>query len=466
MELWMYWWMIVAQLRGGFSRNRTFLWFVLSLAAMSMGNPLYVTGMVRALGLRIACYERFIGFFHSKAVDHTRLTVLWVAVVLKLTLSRLPKYNGRILLLADGIKVAKSGRKMPAVKKLHQESQDNSKPEYIFGHSCQAAALVVAASSSYFALPLCCRIHEGVVFSNRDKRTLLDKLVNMILSLGISVPCYLIADTYYASKSVIDPLLKSGQHLISAVRSNVVAYKPAAPSTVKRRGRPKMYGEKVKLYSLFENTEHFSQAPSPVYDETDVTIRYLCKDLYWRPVGIKVRFVLVHHPSRGKKIFLCTDLSLDPLDIIRLYGIRFKIELSFKQAVHQIGTYGYHFWMRSMKPRSRKSGNTFLHMETKKYRELVIRKIAAYHCYIQTGVIAQGILQLLSVMHTDCVWKSFRSWMRTIRPGIPPSEWVVATALQHSLPEFLADAPEEHIMAKFMRENIDLDMAQALRLVA
>lgn len=183
-------------------------------------------------------------------------------------------------------------------------------------------------------------------------------------------------------------------------------------------------------------------------------------------MGIKVRFVLVNHPSRGKKIFLCTDLSLEPLDIIRLYGIRFKIELSFKQAVHQIGTYGYHFWMRSMKPRSRKSGNTFLHRETKKYRERVERKIAAYHCYIQTGVIAQGILQLLSVMHTACVWKSFRSWMRTTRPGIPPSEWVVATALQHSLPEFLADAPDNHIMAKFMRENIDLDTAQGLRLVA
>ncbi len=233
---------------------------------------------------------------------------------------------GRILLLADGIKVAKSGRKMPAVKKLHQESQDNSKPEYIFGHSCQAAALVVAAASSYFALPLCCQIHEGVVFSNRDKRTLLDKLVTMILSPGIRIPCYLIADTYYASKSVIDPLLKSGQHLISAVRSNVVAYEPAPPSRIKRRGRPRTYGAKVKLRSLFEQTGLFSQAPSPVYDETDVTIR--------------------------------------------LYGIRFKIELSFKQAVHQIGTYGYHFWMHSMKPRPRKSGNTFLHMEAKHYSQV------------------------------------------------------------------------------------------------
>lgn len=188
--------------------------------------------------------------------------------------------------------------------------------------------------------------------------------------------------------------------------------------------------------------------------------------MFWRPVGIKVHFVLVDHPSRGKKVFLCTDLSLDPLEIIRLYGIRFKIELSFKQAVHQIGTYGYHFWMLMMKPRSRKSGNTSLHMETRRYRDHVNRKIAAYHCHIQTGVIAQGILQMLSVMHSECVWKSFHSWMRTKRPGIPPSEWVVATALQNSLPEFLADTPEDHIMAKFMRDNIDLDTAKGLHLAA
>jgi len=34
--------------------------------------------------------------------------------------------------------------------------------------------------SSVFALPLVCRIHEGVVFSNRDRRTLLDKMVLLI----------------------------------------------------------------------------------------------------------------------------------------------------------------------------------------------------------------------------------------------------------------------------------------------
>jgi hypothetical protein len=37
------------------------------------------------------------------------------------------------------------------------------------GHSLQAVALLVNAASSVFAVPLAIRIHEGLVWSNRDQ---------------------------------------------------------------------------------------------------------------------------------------------------------------------------------------------------------------------------------------------------------------------------------------------------------
>jgi hypothetical protein len=70
-----------------------------------------------------------------------------------------------------------------------------------------------------------------------------------------------------------------------------------------------------------------------------------------------IRFVLVKHPTRRNMILLCTALWFDPLTVIRLYGLRFKIEVSFKQALHTIGAYAYHFWMMPMRTIKRGSGN-------------------------------------------------------------------------------------------------------------
>ena len=465
--LWSAWWDIVGQLRPAFSRNSTFLWFAASLAAFCVRSDRHgVTSFVRALGLRQRCYERFLDFFHSSAVKLPVLRASWTAIVLTVLQSFLFTVNNRIVLLADGIKAPKSGRKMPGVKKLHQESQNNSKAEYIFGHSCQAIAVVVHAATSFLAVPLASVIHEGVVFSNRDKRTLLDKLVLLLASLAITMPFYLVADRYYASAKVILPLLKRGQHLITAVRSNAVAYMPAASVKARGRGRPRKYGSKIPIKELFADRSLFVSAPSPVYGERGVDILYRTIDLYWRPVGCLVRFVSVIHPTRGSMTFLSTDVSLDALEVVRCYGVRFKIEVTFKQAVHAIGTYGYRFWMAEMDPRPNRSGNQHVHHKSEGYRAHVRRKLAAYDCHLQVGTIAQGLLQMLAILHAGTVWQRFGSWLRTIRPGIAPSEGVVTLALRQCLPEFLVTNRESNPLAKFITQNLDLDRAEGWRLAS
>ena len=119
---------------------------------------------------------------------------------------------------------------MPAVKLLHQQSESNTKPEYIMGHSLQAVGLLVHAAQSVFSVPLAARIHEGLVRSNRDRRTLLDKMLGLLDILAITVPCYFVADAYYAAGKIVSGLLKQGHHLVSRVKSNAVAYAPAPPT--------------------------------------------------------------------------------------------------------------------------------------------------------------------------------------------------------------------------------------------
>src|SRR5499427_8165127 len=146
------------------------------------------------------------------------------------------------------------------------------------------------------------------------------------------------------------------------------------------------------------------EVTADVYGERGVTIRYRVRDLMWRPVGQLVRFVAVVHPTKGKILLMTTDLTLCPLDVIRIYGLRFKIEHMFRQAVRLIGSLSYHFWMRDMTPLRHRNGDQYLHRKSERYREQVRNKIHAYHVFIQVCVIAHGLLQYLSTEFPDFVW--------------------------------------------------------------
>lgn len=465
MTLWMAWWEAITLLRPAFSRLRSFLWFALAVAGLAVRTEhLGVTSIVRALKLQPRLYNKLLRSFHSNAVDLDRLSALWAQAVTRLFRDPV-RVNGRRVLVGDGIKVAKCGKKMPGVKLLHQESGTNTKPEFIMGHSLQAVSLLVQAAHSVFAVPLAMRIHEGLVWSNRDRRTLLDKMLSLLGVVAITDPYYFVADAFYAARKMVKGLCSQSNHLLSRVKSNAVAYIPHVQTELKKRGRPKLYGEKIRLRSLLnEDAQATQSAISPVYGEQNVTIQYRVCDLLWRPCGRLVRFVAVIHPLRGACLLMCTDLTLDPIEIIRLYGLRFKIEHSFKQAVHLIGTFGYHFWMMNMKPLRRRNGNQHLHRESLAYRNAVKLKVHAYHVFVQVGVVCQGLLQYLAVTFPALVWNSFGSWLRTVRPGIPPSELVVATALRQTLPEFLVNTAKTNIFAKFIGERQDLERFELFRL--
>ena len=158
---------------------------------------------------------------------------------------------------------------MPGVKKLHQSSENNSKAQYIMGHSLQAISQLAKSPTGHVAaVPLTARIHEGLKYNPDSTRCLLDKLVEMFVAIiPDNQKALLAAYAYYASWKVIFPLLEQDHHLLTRIRKNAVAYLTPEAGSKGKRGHHKIYGRKIKLNEHFKQKKKFTQIPSPLYGE-------------------------------------------------------------------------------------------------------------------------------------------------------------------------------------------------------
>lgn len=391
------------------------------------------------------------------------MTRLWATVVVPQLFAQPVRCKGRRVLVGDGIKVGKCGRKMPGVKLVHQQSEN--KAEFAMAHSLQAVGMLVHAGGGVLAVPLSVRIHEGLVWCNARKKSLYTKMLELLETVSDEPFCF-VADAYYAVRPMLTGLRNNDNIFITRVKSNAVAYLPYIHSGPRKRGRPRKYGERITLASLRKKREGVLSVKSPLFGEGNVTLEYLVHDLLWKPIGQIVRFVIIMHPSKGCWFLLSMDTTIGPLEIISTYGLRFRIEVSFKQAVHSLGMFGYRFWMKGMDRLHFGDGDQHLHRKSKEYRACVLRKLHSYHVFIQAGVVAQGLLMYLATAFPQQVWKSFGSWLRTIRPDVAPSEFVVAEALRKSLPHFLASNEERHAFTKFIAERQGPKMADLFEMAA
>lgn len=454
MELWTKFMDLVNCLRASCGRQRSFFWIVVVLIGFMIKFDFDgVTSLARGAWLLPNYYTCMLNIFYSNAVDLNKLKKLWVRLILTKFTSIL-RINGRLLIIGDGIKVAKEGKKMPGVKMLHQDSENNSKASFIMGHSAQVVSLLVRGLCGFISVPLTAEIHEGFNFNTKKKLTLLDKMFDMLIRLELAEPFYFIADKYYCSGRFLKQLIASGNHIVTMMKRDAVGYDEAV-LVLNKPGRRKKYGDKIKLFSLFDLPDiRFISAPMP--NDPSVIVEYYVFKLIWKPLGSLAQFILVKHPDKGNAIVMTTDLLMAPLDAIACYGIRFKIEVMFKQAVHQIGTFMYHFWIKQMAPTKRYKKERILQFAPKEFKAKVIRKQRAYHLFMQLGCIAQGLMQYLAIHHTQAVWSHFGTWLRTIRNTVVPSEKVVSLAMSKTYFAFLADVQTESIFKKFIHKRIDL----------
>lgn len=452
--LWIRWVGKILKLRPAFTRMRTFQWFVVTLAAMTVRKDIMggVTSFIRSGNIKPKKYKCILNSYKSSAVDLPRLNRLWNSLVREIFSEHLFLINGKMTLVGDGIKIGKEGKRMPGVKLLHQSSESNSKSEWIMGHSLQALSLLVQSSDRTVSVPLGCNIHEGVRSGPRDKNTLLTKMSKMILDSEILKEdgAYFIADNYYCSGEFAKTLEEQGIFLISRVRKNAVAYEDPGPYS--GAGRPRKYGKKVKLWSLFSKLKDTMEVTT---DDGSYNVKYGVYDLIWKSYGKKVRFCLVDDPKKGKIILVSVDKSLTANDILKAYSNRFKIEYSFKELVHDVGGFAYRFWTASMKKTKKNSGDLYLHRKTSEEKKKILSTISSYHFYIQTALISQGLSQFLALKYDKEVQSKANQWLRTRRPGVPASVQTTQEAMRNEFEFFQKALPNNYEWRTFIKDAME-----------
>ena len=83
MQLWRLWWDAIRLLRPGCTHLRTFVWFAVIVAGLTIRTELLgVTSLVRELLLPQRFYDNLLDNFHSTGIKLDAMTTLWAQLVL------------------------------------------------------------------------------------------------------------------------------------------------------------------------------------------------------------------------------------------------------------------------------------------------------------------------------------------------------------------------------------------------
>jgi hypothetical protein len=202
---------ILMAFRRCFRRTASFHWFAIFVFGfLTRLDHHGVTSMIRWLGLNPKLYVTSLNFFRASSWNLVDIKRRWLEIIL----AHCPAVTvgGAYLMIGDGIKVAKEAKKMPGVKKLHQESDNSGKAPYIFGHHFRVLGLLVGTVQKMFCVPVIAEMQEGMeqirkfqgkdsfIQNDQQQASLVTLMAAMakILASQLNKKCIVVLDGYYA----------------------------------------------------------------------------------------------------------------------------------------------------------------------------------------------------------------------------------------------------------------------------
>ena len=494
-----------------FLSPQTYVWFTVAVLGIMVRSDAYgIASCIRAVGISGKHYETFDHFFHSLAWKITPIRKCWHSLVRKY--AYLPEINGYISLLIDHTKQPKEGRYNPVVRKLCQESENQSKPEYIFGVLFGGLAVVASRmgdGASIVAIPLILQLQHGISYmlrwldmecnglsddevkaADRMKRAVKDleisteSCITQMIKLGCQSAQWLennaniIADRAFLTLKALLTIDENNQNetykvqLVTRCKKNIGVYTKPQPRPAGKRGPAPKKGKRLYFSNLFSMT---SEELRNLVDPEDMSIQwstktislygkdeqvtYVALNLIWAKAKCRtLRFVLVKYGA-VETILVTTNLNMDAETVINLYSTREKIEVNFRELNQTVKAFSARFWTKAMPKlnRFRKSTDPDpLEAVTSAFdREKVALTVRAIELYAALSCIAIGILQIISLSFN---WTSSDfGWQRTPTNLNRPSEENVQRYLRERIGEKIIKNQNNSIgvlLKKFLDESV------------
>ena len=450
---------ILSSFESCFSRKAAFRWFViLTVGLMLRSDKLGVTSVIRDLALKPDCYLSMIHFFRASSWSLHRIRQCWFQTVLRF----IPLYqeDSFHVLVGDGVKQSKEGRRIPGVKKLCQESENSAKPRFVHGHMFGGLGILAGSIRSMACIPLSIRLHDGLQDTFGWEASTVSCASHVVQMVEDAYPAagtfgnsILLLDRYFLSVPALKKLqeLTRGEkvhmEIVTKAKCNCTAFENPSPRK-SGRGRPPKKGKAVRLKDLFlSHKEYFREAKVTIYGKEE-KLRYYSVDLLWgQKLYQELRFVPVEYHGT-QSIPAGTSLELDPLSMIRLYSYRFRIECTFRELKQQTGAFCYHFWSKHMPRldyyRKKTEPSPLEQVEDDDARIKIIQTVRAIEMHMALSCIAMGTVQCLTLRTEGKLRTEQIRYQRTPSKG-KVSEGAMMHYLRKHIFRFIGQNPRLHI---------------------
>ena len=140
----------------------------------------------------------------------------------------------------------------------------------------------------------------------------------------------LVADSAFSKRPFIDKVMKVGFHVVSRLRHDAALFYIWDGEPTGKPGRPRVKGDKIDVRNI-----DISKVNELDLGETEgkaYTLKAWCKSLH----GV-VSLVIHELPNGSRRLYFCTDESMDGRDVVEYYTTRFQEEFCFRDAKQFLG---------------------------------------------------------------------------------------------------------------------------------